>query len=220
MMHIIGLTGGIGSGKSTASAYLNKLGYKTIDFDLMTRKLEEPGEPALDEIREAFGPESILPNGEMNRKYVGQVVFADKKEKAKLDKIMQRHLDVIITSQTDSFREQSREVNRKNCPDDFMQRSVIFYDHPLLFEVPYRIEPVEEAWVLDMDDEIRIRRIHARDGMSREDILKRMDCQMPREEKLKRADVVIDNSGTKDDLYRNLDQALSSLEKRICSESK
>ena len=62
-MHIIGLTGGIGSGKSTAAKYLNKLGFETIDFDLMTRNIEVPGEPALAEIAEAFGPKSLNPDG-------------------------------------------------------------------------------------------------------------------------------------------------------------
>ncbi len=214
MMHIIGLTGGIGSGKSTASEYLHKLGFKTIDFDMMTRKLQEPGEPALAEIVETFGQEALLPDGTMNRKYVGQVVFGDPGEKAKLDKIIQKYLDVIITSQTDAFREQSIGVTKESNPDDYLQRTMIFYDHPLLFEVPYNIEPAEEAWVLDLDDEVRIQRIIERDGLSREDIIKRMNSQSSRAEKLSRADYVIDNSGTKDDLCRNIDKAIADFDAR------
>lgn len=214
MMHIIGLTGGIGSGKSTASEYLHKLGFKTIDFDLMTRKLQEPGQPALAEIVETFGPEALLPDGTMNRKYVGQVVFGNPEEKAKLDRIIQKYLDVIITSQTDAFREQSIGVTKETNPDDYLQRTMIFYDHPLLFEVPYNIEPAEEAWVLDLDDEVRIARIMQRDGLSREDILKRMASQSSRAFKLSRADYVIDNSGTKEDLCRNIDKALADFDAR------
>jgi len=214
MMHIIGLTGGIGSGKSTASEYLHKLGFKTIDFDLMTRKLQEPGQPALAEIVETFGPEALLQDGTMNRKYVGQVVFGNPEEKAKLDRIIQKYLDVIITSQTDAFREQSIGVTKETNPDDYLQRTMIFYDHPLLFEVPYNIEPAEEAWVLDLDDEVRIARIMQRDGLSREDILKRMASQSSRAFKLSRADYVIDNSGTKEDLCRNIDKALADFDAR------
>ena len=80
-MYIIGLTGGTGSGKTTVSNYLRKKGFEIIDFDLTTRELEEPGEPALKEIVETFGPEALLPDGTMNRKYVGRIVFSDPEEK-------------------------------------------------------------------------------------------------------------------------------------------
>ena len=90
-MYIIGLTGGSGSGKTTVSNYLRKKGFEIIDFDLTTRELQKPGEPALAEIVEAFGPESLLPDGTMNRKYVGKVVFSDPKEKKKMDYIVVAH---------------------------------------------------------------------------------------------------------------------------------
>ena len=215
MMHIIGLTGGIGSGKSTAAEYLHKLGYQTIDFDMETRKLQEPGQPALQEIFDTFGPESRLPDGTMNRKYVGKVVFSDPKEKEKLDAIITKYVDVLINSTTDAFAENCRNVTRETNPEDYLQRTVIFYDHPLLFEVPYDIKPAEEAWVLDMDDEVRIARINKRDGLSREEILDRMHSQSSRAEKLSRADYVIDNSGTVEDLYRNIDKALATLDSHI-----
>ncbi len=104
-MYIIGLTGGTGSGKTTVSNYLRKKGFEIIDFDLTTRELEEPGEPALKEIVETFGPEALLPDGTMNRKYVGRIVFSDPEEKKKLDRIIQKYVDVLITARTDRFRE-------------------------------------------------------------------------------------------------------------------
>ena len=214
MMHIIGLTGGIGSGKSTASEYLHKLGFQTIDFDIMTRKIQEPGEPGLAEIVETFGPEALLPDGTMNRKFVGKQVFGNPVEKAKLDKIIGKYIDAIILAETNAFRKQSEGVTKETNPDDYLQRTVIFYDHPLLFEVPYNIEPAEEAWVLDLDDEVRISRIMSRDGLSREDILKRMALQSSRAEKLARADYIIDNSGTKEDLCRNIDKAIADFRAR------
>lgn len=215
MMHIIGLTGGIGSGKSTASAYLHKLGFETIDFDQITRKLQEPGQPALKEIVEAFGPEALLPDGTMNRKYVGKVVFSDAEQKKKLDRIIQKYVDVLITALTDDFAKRAENITRESNPDDYLQKTVIFYDHPLLFEVPYNIEPAEEAWVLDLDDEVRIQRILKRDCLTRSDIIKRMNSQTSRAEKLKLADYIIDNSGTKEQLYRNIDAALADFNKRI-----
>lgn len=214
-MRIIGLTGGIGSGKSTVSIYLNKLGFKTIDFDATMKELQKPGQPALAEIVEAFGPKALLPDGTMNRKYVGKIVFSDPEKKKILDNIMQSHLDVIVTSQTDAFEKAGEGVTRETNPDDYLQKKVIFYDHPLLFEVPYKIEPADEAWVIDMDEELRIERVNLRDGMSRDDIINRMHSQMSRSEKLARADYVIDNSGSIEDLYKNVDLALAKLNTRI-----
>ena len=214
-MRIIGLTGGIGCGKSTVSEYLNEMGFITIDFDETMKMLQRPGQPALEEIVEAFGPDALLPDGTMNRKYVGKIVFSDPKAKAVLDRIMQGHLDIAVTSITDAFEEAGRYVTRASNPDDYMQKKVIFYDHPLLFEVPYRIEPADEAWVIDMDEEIRIERVGRRDGKTRQEVLNCMHSQMPRDEKLARADYVIDNSGTVEDLRHNVDKALESLSRRI-----
>lgn len=214
-MKIIGLTGGIGCGKSTVSAYLNSKGFKTIDFDAKMKELQKPGQPALAEIVEAFGPEALLPDGTMNRKFVGKVVFSDPAAKKKLDQIMQSHFDVCVTSITDAFEAAGKGITRETNPDDYLQKKVIFYDHPLLFEVPYRIEPADEAWVIDMDDEVRIERVNLRDGISRQAIIDRIHSQMPRDEKLARADYVIDNSGTKEQLYRNVDKALEELSKRV-----
>ena len=86
-MYIIGLTGGSGPARRLFQIISEKR-LEIIDFDLTTRGLQKPGEPALAEIVEAFGPESLLPDGTMNRKYVGKVVFSDPKEKEKMDSIM------------------------------------------------------------------------------------------------------------------------------------
>ncbi len=125
-MYIIGLTGGSGSGKTTVSNYLRKKGFEIIDFDLTTRELQKPGEPALAEIVEAFGPESLLPDGTMNRKYVGKVVFSDPEEKKKLDSIIQKYVDVLITARTDAFKEAGENVTRQTNPDDYLQKKSFF----------------------------------------------------------------------------------------------
>lgn len=214
-MMIIGLTGGIGCGKSTVSEYLNKKGFVTIDFDETMKELQKPGQPALEEIVDAFGPEALLPDGTMNRKYVGRIVFTDPEAKKVLDRIMQGHLDITVTSITDAFREAGKNVTRETNPEDYLQKKVIFYDHPLLFEVPYRIDPADEAWVIDLDEELRIERVGRRDGKTRQEILNCMHSQMPRDEKLARADYVIDNSGTVEDLLRNVDKALEKISEKV-----
>ena len=101
---------------------------------------------------------------------------------------LQKYLDEIVTCQTDEFREAGRNVTRETNPDDYLQKKVIFYDHPLLFEVPYRIEPADEAWVIDLGEEERIRRVMSRDHISRDQVIQRMHSQMSRSEKLARAD--------------------------------
>ena len=164
---------------------------------------------------DAFGPEALLPDGTMNRKYVGRIVFTDPEAKKVLDRIMQRHLDITVTSITDAFREAGKNVTRETNPEDYLQKKVIFYDHPLLFEVPYRIDPADEAWVIDLDEELRIERVGRRDGKTRQEILNCMHSQMPRDEKLARADYVIDNSGTVDDLLRNVDKALEKISEKV-----
>ncbi len=214
-MYIIGLTGGTGSGKTTVSNYLREKGFEIIDFDLTTRELQRPGEPALAEIVETFGPESLLPDGTMNRKYVGRIVFSDPEEKKKLDRIIQKYVDVLINARTNAFRKAGEQVTRETNPDDYLQKKVIFYDHPLLFEVPYNIEPINEAWVVDSDDETRIQRILKRDCISRDDIVRRINSQTSREFKLSRADYVIDNTGTKEQLFHNVDAQIEALDKRL-----
>ncbi len=214
-MYIIGLTGGSGSGKTTVSNYLREKGFEIIDFDLTTRELEKPGEPALKEIVEAFGPESLLPDGNMNRKYVGKVVFSNPAEKKKLDDIITRYVDVLVNARTDAFRRASEGVTRETNPDDYLQKTVIFYDHPLLFEVPYKIEPHDEAWVVDVEDETRIDRLMLRDQIPREDLVRRIKSQTSREFKLGLADRVIDNTGSVDQLLKNVDILLADLDRRL-----
>lgn len=214
-MYIIGLTGGTGSGKTTVSNYLRSKGFEIIDMDQVSRELLVPGEPALDEVVEAFGPEALLPDGSMDRKYIGKVIFGNADEKRKMDIIMEKYIGLVARARTEAFRKAGENVTRETNPDDYLQKKVIFYDHPLIFEVFYDIEPHNEAWVVDVDDETKIGRLLKRDSVSREDIVNRIKSQTSREFKLERADYVVDNTGTIEDLFRNVDEQIAALDRRL-----
>jgi len=213
-MRIVGITGGTGSGKTTACDYIREKGFTIIDFDKMARTLQKPGMPILmDYIRE-FGRGILLPNGTLDRKKFGQIIFTDAQKRAICDKMGIYHMDIVMDYIVRDFAAAGKGVTKETNPDDFLQKKVIFLDAPTLFETKLK-DMVDEAWVVDVDDETRIQRIIERDGITRADVLKRMSAQMPREEKLRRANVVIDNYGTVKQLCQNIDKALSDLYERV-----
>ncbi len=191
----IGLTGGIGSGKSTVSQYLKEQGITVVDADLVSRKIVEPGSEALAEIKEAFGPEYIQPDGTLARKKLGQLVFADKNELARLNAIMSRKM--------------GEEIERQ-LKDSKTEITVL--DAATLIEAGYD-RRVDVLWIVDTDDETRIKRVMERDGASREDVINRMNNQMPREERLNRKCVVIDSSGSIEDTHEKVKAELEKIKK-------
>ena len=193
-MKIIGLTGGIGSGKSTVSDYLISKGYYVLDADRIAREIVLPGSEMLIELKAIFGAEIILEDGSLDRKKLGEIVFSDTEKKKMLDKLMHTRILEMIHERILQYRE----------------GKVIFIDAPLLFETGLD-RSVSEVWVIDAEDEIRIRRIMERDGLKREDILKRIRSQMGRDEKNRRADAVLDNSGDVKALYQQIDKLLENI---------
>jgi len=192
---LIGLTGGIGSGKSTVSQYLKEQGITVVDADLVSRKIVEPGSEALAEIKEVFGSEYIQPDGNLARKKLGQLVFADKKELAKLNSIMSRKMGEEIERQLKASKTE-----------------ITVLDAATLIEAGYD-RRVDVLWIVDTDDETRIKRVMERDGASREDIINRMNNQMSREERLNRECVVIDSSGSIEDTREKVKAELEKLKK-------
>ena len=192
---LIGLTGGIGSGKSTVSQYLKEQGITVVDADLVSRKIVEPRSEALAEIKEAFGSEYIQPDGNLARKKLGQLVFADKKELAKLNSIMSRKMGEEIERQLKASKTE-----------------ITVLDAATLIEAGYD-RRVDVLWIVDTDDETRIKRVMERDGASREDIINRMNNQMSREERLNRECVVIDSSGSIEDTREKVKAELEKLKK-------
>lgn len=197
-MRIVGLTGGIGSGKSTVSDYLISKGLHVLDADKIAREIVLPGSDMLIELSAVFGKGILQEDGSLDRKKLGAIVFSDAEKKEILDRMMHTRILELIHERILQFREESEHAK------------VIFIDAPLLFETGLD-KSADEIWVIDVDDETRIRRIMARDCLQREEILKRIESQMTRDEKNSRADVILDNSGEPEALYRQIDQLLEKI---------
>ncbi len=210
-MKIIGLTGGIGSGKSTVTDYLVTMGFHVLDADKIARELVMPGSDMLIQLTAEFGDDILLDDGSLDRKKLGSIVFSDEEKKQTLDKMMHTKILEIIHERILKIREESShfavDVIR---PETAAKHRVIFIDAPLLFETGLD-NSVEEVWVIDVDDETRINRIMERDGLNRNEIIKIMNSQMARSEKNRRADVLLDNSGKREVLYRQLDQLIQKI---------
>jgi dephospho-CoA kinase len=191
----IALTGGIGSGKSTVARLLDAKGAVVVDADAIARAIVEPGEPALAEIREAFGPDVIDPSGRLDRAALAGIVFADPDALARLNaithpRIAARSAELIAAAPSGA---------------------VIVYDMPLLVEQgPQALDGWDAILVVDAPDDARLERLVAR-GLDRDDALKRMGAQATRQERLAAADHVIDNSGDPAALERAVDGLWRSL---------
>ena len=207
-MKIIGLTGGIGSGKSTVSEYLISKGFHVLDADKVSREIVMPGSEMLIQLSSYFGKDILHEDGSLNRKKLANIIFNDAEKKKKLDELMHNRVLEIIHERIILFREEyENSAELVIDSDKGKKRRVIFIDAPLLFETGLD-KSVSETWVIDVDDETRIKRLMKRDGLSREEILMRIKTQMARDEKKKRADVLLENTGDPEKLYRQIDQML------------
>lgn len=196
-MKIIGLTGGIGSGKTTVSKYLSKKGFPVIDADKVSREIVGPGTKAIKAIEAEFGIDMINLDGSLNRKKLGDVVFSDCEKLKKLNKIT--HKEIL-----DKIKKQTLSMENKDA-------ALIFIDAPLLFETGLD-SIVHETWVLDAPEQLRIERVKDRDSISSESIKSRIANQMEQSLKNKKATVVIDNSLGMEELYKKIDQLLKKYE--------
>jgi dephospho-CoA kinase len=181
-MPVIGLTGGVASGKSTVSRMLSELGAYVIDADLIARQVVEPGREAWKEVADAFGEGVLNPDRTINRKALGDIVFNDREALSKLNSII--HPRVIATE-----NEQIKEIQKRE------PQAIIVLDIPLLIETG-GLGRVEKLIVVVADEDRQIERLVERRGLSREEAMKRIRTQMPLKEKAKFADYVIDNNGT------------------------
>lgn len=178
-MKIIGLTGGIASGKSTVSRALHDLGAIIIDADEVAHSIIEPGKPAWYDITQLFGRSILNNDASINREKLGEIVFNNPQLLEELNKIT--HPRVM-----ERFKNDLQAIKTKN------PQAVVVMEVPLLYET--HMERIcDEVWVVWVDRETQINRLTDRDGISREDAIKRIDAQMPLDEKTRRADYVIDN---------------------------
>jgi len=182
-MRVLGLTGGIGSGKSMVAQMFSRLGAVVIDADQLAREVVEPGQPALQEIAATFGSDVLLPDGRLDRPKLAGIIFADAAERAKLDAITHPRIRARMDEEIKA---------RRSGP------GVLIADIPLLYEND-RTQTVEKVIVVWVDPKTQLLRIRQRDGLSADAARQRIDAQMPLDAKRARADHVIDNSGSRDD---------------------
>lgn len=180
---VLGVTGGIASGKSTVSAMLVELGAPLIDFDVLARVVVEPGQPALQAIVDHFGQKVLLPDGSLDRKQMSDLVFNNPDQR--------RQLEALIHAPI--FAEYQRQVKRlaTERPGDIIQAGV-----PLLMEMNLQDLFSKVLLVYTRPDQ-QVARLRARDSVSKATALKILASQLPIDEKVVRADYVIDNGGTK-----------------------
>ena len=184
-MVIAGLTGGIASGKSTVSAFLEAAGAIIVDADKIAREVVQKGQPAWREIVGVFGRSILLPDGEINRILLGDIIFNDPAQKQVLNRIV--HPGVIAETAT-----RLAEIG-KNRPD-----AVVILDVPLLIESGMDTG-LSDIIVIYVPESVQIQRLMTRDALTQAQALARIRSQMPIEEKKKRASIVIDNSGSRED---------------------
>ncbi len=190
---LIGLTGGIGAGKSTVSNYLIEKGYPVLDADKVAREIVEPGTETLKKLADVFGKDIINLDGSLNRAGLAKIVFSDPEKKERLDEIMHDKVIEILLSRAKKIIQ-----------------PIVFIDVPLLYESGMD-KYVDQVWLVDAHEEIRIERVVDRDGSKRSDVEKRMFFQMDSEEKISKSHVVLDNSKDKEYLYTQINDAINSI---------
>lgn len=181
----VGLTGGIGSGKSAVSSALSSYGAVVIDADAIAREVVEPGTPGLAEVVAEFGEGVLTPEGRLDRPRLGEIVFADEARLAGLNAIVHPR----VAERSGQLMEEALAADAK----------VVVYDVPLLVE--NGLESLYDVVVVvDTPDEVRVERVSRDRGMPREQVRARIDAQADRKTRLAAADLVVDNSGTREEL--------------------
>jgi dephospho-CoA kinase len=193
----IGLTGGIACGKSTVAAMLAQRGAILIDADQIAREVVLPGTPALARIAERFGPEVLTPEGALNRKRLGAIVFGDEAARRDLEAILHPPIRALMRERKERFE--------REAPD-----KLVVLDIPLLYESKLEAM-VDRVMVVYCPRELQLERLVRRDGLTPEQAEARLAAQLPIEDKRKLADIVIDNSGSLEHTERQVDAFWSSL---------
>ncbi|MBO4471126.1 MAG: dephospho-CoA kinase [Clostridia bacterium] len=183
-MRIIGITGSIACGKTTVSRELIRQGFPVIDGDVIARELTSSRGPAVESIRSAFGDRFISPDGSLNRRLMGSLVFSDPAARERLDQVMAPFLHRSIMDRI----EEARVSGSPLC----------FLDMPLLYEKGYD-RFCDTVWCVWLPEDMQLQRLMKRDGFSREEALSRMRAVMSSDQKADLSPVVIDNSGSVED---------------------
>ena len=198
MARIIGLTGGIASGKSTVTSYLKEKGYPVIDADRVVHELQAPGGELYRALVEHFGRDILLDTGDLNRPALAQRIFSSQKEIAWSNQV-----------QGDIIRKAlARERDRLAKTED-----LLFMDIPLLIEQGY-LDWFDQVWLVYVTEETQLQRLMERNALREVQARDRLAAQMPLDEKKAFVNLVIDNNSKRDRLYQQIDRALEQIERR------
>lgn len=197
---IIGLTGGIGTGKSTVSKIIQEKGFPVIDADLIAREVVNIGEPAYIETVKSFGETILRDDGSIDRKKLGSIVFNDTNLRHRLNSILHPQINKKMKEETLKYS---------------LLYRVVFLDIPLLIEELENLNSsgllFDEIWLVYADETTQLKRIIERDKTDLADAIRRINAQKSIEEKLKYADVVIYNTGSIKELIDNVNKALEEV---------
>lgn len=194
MSYVLGITGGIASGKSTVVNVLRSYGFPIVDGDVVARRVVEPETPGLLALVNVFGDSIITPEGTLDRKKLGSLIFQDETERKKLNQT----LEPFIRSEID----RQIEIAKKNSP-------LVIADIPLLYESDYK-KQMDAVAVVYTDQSTQLKRLMARNQLSEVEAMNRINSQMSLEEKKQLADIVFDNRGSLDE---TADQVIEWLKK-------
>lgn len=195
--YVIALTGGIATGKSTVSKIISEYGYEVLDSDRIVHNLYQKGEKIYNELIDNFGKEILDNSGKIDRKRLGKIVFNNEEKLLKLNEIVHKEVSQVLLE------------GIKNCKD-----SIIFLDIPLLLEQKDKIKKhgviYDEIWLVYVSKEVQISRLLQRDKRGYEESIKIINSQMDIEEKVKYADVIINNEETLEQLRSKIDRLLKT----------
>ena len=196
MTVVLGLTGGIASGKSTVSTMIRKHGIRVIDADIISREVVEVGKPAYRQIVELFGKDILHDNDTINRERLGALIFADEKKRNQLNRIVHPAVREELLKQTKEEKEQDAKA--------------VVLDIPLLFESKLT-HLVDKTILVYVDEKTQLERLMKRNGFSEDEAMMRIRSQLPLKEKIILSDELINNNGSIEETEIQLHEILSKL---------
>jgi len=199
-MKVIGLTGGISSGKSTVSQFLAKLGAVIIDADKVGHEVFKPDSEAWREVVAAFGRQIITTNGAIDREKLGEIVFSNSEARARLNQIMHPRMYDSVKTRLDEYRRQGA--------------GIVVLEAPLLLEAGWT-SLVDEVWVATASEATVLKRLRERTGLSEKESLARIRSQLPTEKRVKHADVVINTDCGLEELKAKVKELWKELQANI-----
>ncbi len=199
-MHVIGLTGGIASGKSTVTAFFRDREVPVIDADILGHRTYDPGTDTFDAVVRAFGPELVSPDGSIDRKVLGSKVFGKPEELKRLTDIVWPGIRKLASEQLSSFETAGNQF--------------VVLEAAVLFEAGWE-DLVDDVWVVVVEPAGAIKRLAERNGLDEAAARARIDSQLSNAERTARADVVIENNGTLEELQASIESAWNALQERL-----